>query len=481
MRGQHVLKCFPHFICSQNRLYHIKQSIMRLLVIAGDLIVFNLLYLLVCRCSGSQFPVDAVVRSHIVLSAFYFCFAINSGVVLHYRKVHYFQIFLKVLRNMLLLAVIGTPLLVWGQFALPDWSTYALFLLCATVGVSLYRMTLRSLIKRYRMSVKRVSHVVLVGNSENLIELYNEMSVDPTLGYKVVGYFDDGGKNLYPDTAVRLGAPGDVIPYLSAHSEVHECYCSLPSARAEEILPIIHHCENNLVHFYSVPNVRNYLRHRMHFNILGNVPYLSLHEEPLASIGNRALKRTFDILFSLIFLCTLFPIVFIVVFIVTKSTMPGPVFFRQKRNGLNGREFYCLKFRSMKVNADADRVQATKDDPRKTKWGNIMRKTNIDELPQFINVLMGDMSIVGPRPHMVKHTEEYSRIIDKYMVRHWVKPGITGWSQVMGFRGETKELSQMEDRISGDIWYIEHWAFWLDLFIIYKTVANAVHGEDNAY
>ena len=135
----------------------------------------------------------------------------------------------------------------------------------------------------------------------------------------------------------------------------------------------------------------------------------------------------------------------------------------------------------MKVNKDADVLQATKNDPRKTKWGNIMRKTNIDELPQFINVLLGDMSIVGPRPHMLKHTEEYSQLINKYMVRHFVKPGITGWSQVTGFRGETKELYEMEGRIKGDIYYIEHWTFGLDLYIIYKTVANVFKGEKKAY
>lgn len=239
---------------------------------------------------------------------------------------------------------------------------------------------------------------------------------------------------------------------------------------------------NNVVHFYSVPNVSNYLHHRMYFNMIGSVPYLSFFRDPLSSsVQNRVIKRTFDIVFSLTFLCTLFPIVLLVVAVITKITMPGPLFFRQKRNGLNDKVFYCIKFRSMRVNDDADKVQATKDDPRKTKWGNIMRKTNIDELPQFINVLLGDMSVVGPRPHMLKHTEEYSQLIDKYMVRHFVRPGITGWSQVTGFRGETKELSQMEGRVKGDIWYIEHWTFWLDLYIIFKTIANAIRGEKEAY
>ena len=239
---------------------------------------------------------------------------------------------------------------------------------------------------------------------------------------------------------------------------------------------------NNVVHFYSVPNVSNYLHHRMYFNMIGTVPYLSFFRDPLSSsVQNRVIKRTFDIVFSLTFICTIFPIVLLVVAVITTITMPGPLFFRQKRNGLNDKVFYCIKFRSMKVNDDADKVQATKDDPRKTKWGNIMRKTNIDELPQFINVLLGDMSVVGPRPHMLKHTEEYSQLIDKYMVRHFVRPGITGWSQVTGFRGETKELSQMEGRVKGDIWYIEHWTFRLDLYIIFKTIANAIRGEKEAY
>ena len=135
----------------------------------------------------------------------------------------------------------------------------------------------------------------------------------------------------------------------------------------------------------------------------------------------------------------------------------------------------------MRVNKDSDKVQATLNDPRKTRLGNFMRKTSIDELPQFINVLLGDMSVVGPRPHMLKHTEEYSKLIEKYMVRHLVKPGITGWAQVTGFRGETKELWQMEGRVERDIWYLEHWTFMLDLYIIYKTVKNAVRGEKEAY
>ena len=177
----------------------------------------------------------------------------------------------------------------------------------------------------------------------------------------------------------------------------------------------------------------------------------------------------FDILFSLLFLCTLFPVIYLIIGTAIKITSPGPIFFKQKRSGEAGKEFWCYKFRSMRVNADADRLQATLHDPRKTRIGEFIRKTSIDELPQFINVFLGDMSVVGPRPHMLKHTEQYSHIIEKYMVRHLVKPGITGWAQVNGFR------------VKLDIWYIEHWTPMLDLFIIYKTVRNAIHGEKEAY
>ena len=168
--------------------------------------------------------------------------------------------------------------------------------------------------------------------------------------------------------------------------------------------------------------------------------------------------------------------------IIIKKQSPGPVIFKQERSGLNGKVFTCYKFRSMHVNKDADLVQATLNDPRKFKFGDFMRKTNIDELPQFINVWLGDMSMVGPRPHMLKHTEQYSQLIKEYMVRHWVKPGITGWAQIMGLRGETKELKQMEDRVKADIWYVENWNFWLDVKIIWKTVWNMItRNEKNAY
>ena len=236
-----------------------------------------------------------------------------------------------------------------------------------------------------------------------------------------------------------------------------------------------------MIRFYIVPEFYRNLKKSLVMEVLESIPLMTVRREPLQAAYNRALKRTFDILFSTVILVTIFPILYIVVGIMIKLSSPGPILFKQKRTGLYGQDFRCYKFRTMKVNAQADSLQAVKDDPRKTKVGDFLRRTNLDEFPQFINVLRGEMSVVGPRPHMLKHTEQYSALIDKYMVRHLVKPGVTGWAQVTGFRGETKELWQMEGRVQRDIWYIEHWTFILDLYIMYKTVYNVIRGDKEAY
>jgi len=196
---------------------------------------------------------------------------------------------------------------------------------------------------------------------------------------------------------------------------------------------------------------------------------------------NGIIKRAFDILFSLsiivFVLCWLTPIIALLI----KLDSRGPVFFKQLRSGRDNKPFYCYKFRSMVVNNDADQKQAVKGDARVTRLGAFLRKSSIDELPQFFNVLMGDMSVVGPRPHMLKHTQDYSSLVDHYMVRHFLTPGITGWAQVNGFRGEIKEPSSLFKRIEADIWYLENWSFILDLKIVFLTIWQSMRRNENAY
>ena len=401
-------------------------------------------------------------------------------VILHYRIVRSEQIVSRLLGAVGLhmalfitvLSLVGIPIVSLPVLA----GFYGLF----TCLLIVWRLGLRHVVKVRRMHGHNIRTVILVGGGDNMYELSRVMS-DVSYGYKVAETFFAGDEEgSYPAAPAYPAEMERLRSWLSTHA-VEEVYCGLPSAGKEDVLALIRYCENNLIRFYSVPNVRNYVKRRLRLTLLEDVPVLSIRREPLQRPMNRLLKRSFDLLCSTLFLVTLFPIIYITVGIIIKLTSPGPVFFKQERNGENGKVFVCYKFRSMKVNKDADRLQATKDDPRKTKFGNFLRKSNIDELPQFINVFRGEMSLVGPRPHMLKHTEEYSALINKYMMRHLVKPGITGWAQVTGFRGETKELSQMEGRVRRDLWYVENWTFLLDLRILAMTVINAFRGEKNAY
>jgi putative colanic acid biosynthesis UDP-glucose lipid carrier transferase len=259
-----------------------------------------------------------------------------------------------------------------------------------------------------------------------------------------------------------------------------EIYVCLSRLQRDVIRKISSYCDQKLVRFYYVPVSVETLGIDLKRELLDDMEIFTTYENPLMNPVNKALKRAFDIVMSLIVLLIVLPFMPIL-WLIIKIQSPGPLFFKQLRTGLDGQEFYCYKFRSMHVNADADKVQATKDDPRKYPFGNFMRKANIDELPQFWNVLRGDMSIVGPRPHMLAHTEQYSQLIEKYMVRHFLKPGVTGWAQVTGFRGETKELWQMEGRVKRDIWYMEHWSIWLDIRIIWMTLKTVFVHDKHAY
>ena len=383
----------------------------------------------------------------------------------------FFSTTLFIVLSLMVMWVFRWPLMTW-DFMLPFYGFIILF-------VIIYRWVLRQCIKWYRRRGRNTMSVIFIGNINIASGLYKTMEKDHATGFKILGYFADEPRTDVTEEGY-LGKPEKAIAYIE-ENRLHNVYCMLPSSQNDLINDIMKTCARNMVRYNHIPDSFNYQRHTMSLSLMSGTPVFSLHNEPLASIGNRIIKRGFDFIVSSLFLVTVFPFVYVVFGVLIKLSSPGPVFFKQKRSGLNGKDFYCYKFRSMRVNVDSDKLQATKDDPRKTRIGEFMRRTSVDELPQFINVWLGDMSIVGPRPHMLKHTEQYSELISSYMVRHFAKPGITGYAQVTGFRGETNELWQMEGRIQRDIWYIEHWNFALDLFIIWKTIHNAIHGEENAY
>lgn len=363
----------------------------------------------------------------------------------------------------------------------PTFTLYFSLMLYAVLLLS--RFVEQWVLKSYRRSGRDKRHVIFVGNNPALLSIYDRLISDSSSGYNVNGYYSDAPISDCP-TELRLkGSLADLEKVMEtdmACGMADELYCGLPMEDSARIIRIMRYCNNNVVHFYYVPAV-NYMFGQMFVpEMVGETTVFTNYDEPLMSIVNKTIKRIFDIVVSLIAIVVTIPL-FPFIALTIKLQSPGPVFFKQKRTGINGREFYCYKFRSMHINNDADIVQATEHDPRKFAFGDFMRKTNIDELPQFWNVLKGDMSVVGPRPHMLRHTEVYRKLIDKYMVRHFVKPGITGWAQVTGFRGETKELWQMEGRVKRDIWYIENWSIWLDIRICWRTLRQLFIHDKNAY
>jgi putative colanic acid biosynthesis UDP-glucose lipid carrier transferase len=305
------------------------------------------------------------------------------------------------------------------------------------------------------------------------------MKKDLAYGFHIYGFFDDNIvlKNTLPH---YLGMTHEVEKYC-LENNIDEIYCTLPNSQDEKIVRLLNFAEKNMIRFYIVPEFSRYVKRKLTLESIQSLPVMAVRSEPLQHVHNQVVKRAFDIVFSALFLCTIYPVIYLIVAISIKLSSPGPVLFKQKRTGIYGEEFDCYKFRSMRMNEDADKKQAAKNDPRITRIGHFLRRSNLDEIPQFFNVLKGEMSVVGPRPHMLKHTELYSAIIDKYMVRHLVKPGITGWAQVNGYRGETRTMEQMEARIRYDVWYLENWNFLLDLKIVFVTIINMFTGEKNAY
>lgn len=364
----------------------------------------------------------------------------------------------------------------------PDVKFTLYFTLWLYVGILFSRYCERWVIKRYRSMGHNKRTVIFIGSDPLVIPAYEFLVSSPFMGYHVAGYYSDAKIEKCPEELRYKGTIHDFEKSVERGelSAVDELYCSLPVTEQSQIRRIMRYCNHNGTHFYYIPSFSQTFGYTVKLEHLGNTIVFTNYDEPLTNPTNRFIKRAFDIAVSSIILCCLLPFIPIIALII-KLQSPGPIFFKQARTGLNGRDFMCYKFRSMHVNNDADLVQATEHDPRKFSFGNFMRKSNIDELPQFFNVLIGDMSIVGPRPHMLHHTEVYRELIDKYMVRHFVKPGITGWSQVTGFRGETKELWQMEGRVQRDIWYIENWSFWLDLRIIGKTALQIFIHDEHAY
>jgi putative colanic acid biosynthesis UDP-glucose lipid carrier transferase len=331
----------------------------------------------------------------------------------------------------------------------------------------------------YRKRYFNSNKVLIVGYNNLSVQLAEQLEADD-INKKIIGYCEEEPNVHELSKHPILGNIQHAMDICDKYGAT-EIYSTVTPDENNYIGKLIQVAEQNCVRFRIVPNLGMYLNKHTEVHYIHQIPIISQHKEPLQNVNNRIIKRAFDIFFSLLVICLinswLIPLIALLIWIESR----GKVMFLQKRSGENNIPFNIQKFRSMYVNENSHSVQAEKNDSRITKVGKFLRRTSLDEFPQFFNVLMGDMSIVGPRPHMLKHTDEYSKLIEKYMVRQFIKPGITGWAQVNGYRGETKNIRQMQKRIEYDIWYVENWSLKTDLTIIFKTVYNVLKGEENAY
>lgn len=454
----------------------------KLILIFGDLMFLNISYIIsyIVRYGNISMFTNKDTQIYLFLANLFWLL-----LVYHYNEFtfnRYEQIEKSLSKTLRLILYLFLALVTFSvMFNLQNISRleFIVFFLNFIIITLIYRITTILYLKKIRKSGNNFRNVIIVGSGNSGQDIYNALSSDLSQGYKILGYFDDNpqSSNMKANYLGNISAVNDY----TVDNNVHEVYIALKDFDTAMIRQMIQFCERNMIRVKFIPDYQLFKEtNNVSIDFYGNVPVISLRIEPLEIPINRIKKRFFDILFSLIVILFIFPWLFPILMLLVKLSSPGPIFFRQKRSGEGNNYFWCYKFRTMRVNANADLQQATANDVRVTRVGKFMRKTNLDELPQFFNVLMGHMSVVGPRPHMIKHTEEYSELIDNYLVRHFTRPGITGWAQTNGLRGETKTVEKMAKRIEYDIWYIENWSFLLELKIIFFTIRNMFTGDKNA-
>lgn len=349
-----------------------------------------------------------------------------------------------------------------------------LFFSTIVVAVVLFfKLAIYFFLQKYRLFFGgNFRRVILLGSPKNIAPLQFFFTENPDYGYVLEKKFD---AEILPIEAVK-----ECCDFV-LKNKIDEMYCAMDDLTQKQISDLVDFADNNLKTLKFIPNETQILSRNFTFDYYDYIPVISMRTIVLDNSLNKSVKRVFDLLFSTVVIVGILTWLTPILAIFIKLESKGPVFFVQKRNGLNYQEFNCYKFRSMNLNPEAHLEQVSKNDPRITRVGRFLRKTSIDELPQFINVLFGQMSVVGPRPHMVSHTEMYAQRVNKFMVRHFVKPGITGLAQTKGYRGEVETEQDIINRVKYDIFYMENWSILLDIEIILKTIYQIIKGDEKAF
>ncbi len=452
---------------------------LKTVLIIGDFLVMNLAYFTTIWILGSSTPfanqfVWFIINLSFIPAVIFFSETHNVRILYADRVV------LNSFRSVVLTGGVMTAAFYVVNIVDVGIRQGLLFMSLFFCFLSLWWLISRKLLKKLRRMGMNFKRVVIVGAGKTGQMLYEQLQSDAGYGYRMMGFFDKYENTLNRNSNGNYLALVDTLGEFILLNKIDIIYYTLDAEDQHTMYKVMRFAEESGATFVYVPKFVPVLTGQFELSAMGDMPILKHSISPLHKRWNKLIKRMLDLCVSIPFLLVS-PIIFIPISIAIKLTSPGPIFFKQKRTGIRGSEFVCYKFRTMRVNADSDKLQATKDDPRKTKLGDFLRRSSLDELPQFVNVFLGNMSVVGPRPHMVSHTEEYSALIEKYMIRHAVKPGITGWAQINGYRGGTKYLWQMEKRVEHDVWYIRNWNIFLDIKIIFLTAFNFLRNDKNAY
>lgn len=351
----------------------------------------------------------------------------------------------------------------------------AKFLVSAFVAISLFKFLLFYYLKQYRITTgSNYRRAVIIGYTPDALQLKDFFDTKTEYGYRFFGFFSD--KETNTDIKGRI----EDIAFYVKENNIDEIYCSLNELTSIQLKDLIDFGDTYGKTIKFIPDAKEIFSKNLRIDYYEFFPVLSLRKTALHEPAALVIKRGFDIAFSLLVILLILSWLTPILALLIKLESKGPVFFKQSRPGINEKEFFCYKFRSMQINETTEQ-SVIKNDPRVTRIGKFIRKTSIDEMPQFLNVLKGEMSVVGPRPHLWSQNNLYSNTIKKYMVRLYVRPGITGLAQVRGFRGEISSDEDMINRIRYDVFYIENWSLLFDLKIIIQTVVNIFMGDEKAY
>jgi len=431
-----------------------------------DLIIINVLAIYIMPFHANE------IYYSVFISFTWFIIAANLGFYEVYRYTKVIAILNCTLKQGILFALFCL-VLEYFYSETSNQKRVVLFVVLSIVLILLFKLSIYYFLQKFRVLFGGNSRtVVLLGNNKNINPLKTFFTENPDYGYKLIKVF-----TLEDHKKQRI----DECLSFALENKTDEIYCAMTDLSDSQISDIIYFADNNLKTLKFIPNEKQILSRSVKFEYYDYIPIISLRNILQDETLNKIIKRVFDLLFSTLIIVGLLSWLTPILAIIIKWESKGPLFFVQKRNGLNYKEFNCYKFRSMEVNDKADLDLASKNDVRITKVGKFIRKTSIDELPQFFNVLLGEMSVVGPRPHMVSVANLYALKVDKFMVRHFVKPGITGLAQTKGFRGEVETDEDIINRVKYDIFYMENWSILLDIKIIFNTIFNTLKGDEKAY